>query len=133
MRRRRRERAWPEPDGPARPCLLRMQPVARTALVRGAVVWAHVPFTEDGSAWKTRPAVVVDASGRDITLFPLTSSLLSRHRPGVVAVTHWVEAGLSRPCSMVRRPVTLDRMDILNLVGHLHEDDLVESAGGVPA
>jgi hypothetical protein len=128
MRRRRRERAWPEPEGPSRPCLLQMHPVARTALVRGAVVWAHVPYADgDGSTWKTRPAVVVDAIGRTVTLLPLTSSLLGQRRPGVVEVRHWAEAGLNRPCSLVRRPVTLDRMDILNLVGHLHEEDLVEA------
>ena len=126
MRRRRRVRGWPEPEGPARPCLLRMQPVPRKALVPGAVVWAHVPYDDgDGAAWKTRPAVVVDASGREVTLFPLTSSLLGRRRPGVIEVRHWAEAGLTRPCSVVRRAVTLDRIDILNLVGHLHEDDLV--------
>ena len=103
-----------------------MRPVPRTALVPGAVVWAHVPYDDgDGTAWKTRPAVVVDAAGRDVTLFPLTSSLLGRRRPGVVEVTHWAEAGLSRPCVVVRRAVILDRIDILNLVGHLHEDDLV--------
>ena len=128
MRRRRRERSWPEPEGPPRPCLLRVEPVARTALVRGAVVWAHVPFADGhGTSWKTRPAVVVDASGREVTLLPLTSSLMSRGRPGVIEIRHWVEAGLTRPCSLVRRPVTLDRIDILNVVGQLHEDDLVDA------
>ena len=128
MRRRRRERSWPEPEGPPRPCLLRVCPVPRSALVRGAVVWAHVPYANGrAGAWKTRPAVVVVAIGREVTLLPLTSSLVSRGRPGVVEVRHWAEAGLSRPCSLVRRPVTLDRIDILNVVGRLHEDDLVDA------
>ena len=43
--------------------------VALTRLVPGAVVWAHIPF-EECDQEKTRPAVVVDKSGRDVILRP---------------------------------------------------------------
>ena len=114
-------------DGPPRVCLVQVRPVAATALVRGAVVWAQVPF-RDGDGWKTRPAVVVRTVGRDVTVLPLGSSARAWRTPGVVAIRRWVEAGLSRPCVVRGAPVTIDRMEVLDIVGHLHDDDLVVAA-----
>lgn len=109
---------------PARPCLVRIEPVPRRSLVPGAVVWAHIPFTAE-SQWKTRPAVVVAVEGREVTLLPITGSPAGRRRLDAVELRHWESAGLTRPCAVLQRRVTLDRMDIVDLAGHLHPDDAV--------
>ena len=109
--------------------LVRVDPVPRRALVPGAVVWAHIPFNgsaaprSGSSEWKTRPAVVIAANGREVTLLPITGSLAGRARFDAVELRHWDVAGLTRPCAVLRRPVTLDRIDIVDLAGHLHDDD----------
>lgn len=100
------------------------RPVARSRLTRGTVVWAVVPFRDrDGS--KTRPCVVTGLDGRDVHLFPITSSSKESVRSSRLSVRleEWDAAGLSRPCLVSRHPVVVDIRDVTTIVGELSERD----------
>jgi hypothetical protein len=92
-------------------------------LVPGAVVWAHVPFAEIDE-FKTRPAVVVEIVGREVTILPATSSSSRSGYP-----TEYVElrdlnaAGLNRPTGVRLRETTVDIIEIVDVVGRLSDID----------
>jgi hypothetical protein len=109
-----------------------LRPVPWTALKRGVVVDAFVPF-EDGTGYKRRPAVVLRihygpaSYGRRICLIPVTS------RVSKVTGRPWLGTVISRPGSaglrpepsaMLWRPVVVERIDFLGVVGALAEADL---------
>ena len=97
--------------------------VARTQLVPGAVIWAHIPY-EDGQGEKTRPAVVVDRSGRDVTVLPATTSGRRWDFPDKYAeVQDLVAAGLTRPTGIRMSAVEIDVIEIIDFVGHLGVKD----------
>jgi hypothetical protein len=98
-------------------------------LVPGAVVWAHVPF-EDGEGEKTRPAVVAQLSGRDVTLYPgTTSGSRIRHGHRYVEVRDLGAAGLNRPTGIKRSFVVVDVIEVIDVVGDLSRADLADLMG----
>jgi hypothetical protein len=113
-----------EPDVARLPNLSAVRPVAKTQLRPGVVVWAHIPFVEVDTE-KTRPAIVKATVGRQVTLLPATSAA-SRHRfpSQYVELRELRPAGLSRPTGVQRREVTIDLIEIVDIVGTLSDDDL---------
>jgi hypothetical protein len=111
------------------PCLATVKRVPRTRLVPGAVVWAHVPY-EDGEGEKTRPAVVVELRGRDLTILPGTTSKrrLDTSR-GYVEVRDLAAAGLNRSTGVRTSSVTIDIIEVIGVVGRLGEADLMSVLG----
>ena len=105
------------------PRLTVVKPVPKNRLTPGAVVWAHVPF-EDGKGEKTRPAVVVSASSREVVVLPTTTSA-KRHRfpASYVELCDLESAGISRPSGVSSRTVTLDRIELVDIVGYLSDED----------
>lgn len=108
---------------PPAPNLNRVRRIPRTHLTPGTVVWAHVPF-EDADAEKTRPAVVVRRSRRDIELFPGTSSESRfRHPTRYMEIEDLDMAGLARPTGVRLTSVVVDIIEIIEIVGSLGDDD----------
>ena len=108
-----------------KPNLSVVKMVPRNRLMPGTVVWAHVPF-DDVEDSKTRPAVVVAVRGRDVELLPVTSSE-SRYRypHAYFEIDDPSTVGLDRRCAIRRRPVVVDRIDLLGVVGEL-DDELAD-------
>lgn len=102
------------------------RPRARSGLARGTVVWAALPSAGNASVTHARPGVIVGVAGRDVRLFPLTSSHreVVRESPLYVRLEDWGRAGLSRPCRVARQSVTVDVMDVSVRVGSLSASDL---------
>jgi hypothetical protein len=107
--------------------------VAKTALAPGTVVWAHIPYEEPGE-YKLRPAVVIARCGRDVTVYPATSSA-SRHRyPWCYQeISDLDAAGLARATGMRLVPVTIDLIDVVAVLGALGDDDRLPVPAGPAA
>lgn len=100
------------------------KPVAKSRLVPGVVVWARVPFV-DTNDWKTRPAVVKTVQGRLVSLAPGSSSASRWRFPDeFIEVTNLADSGLRRPTGFRRRDVTVDIVDVVDIVGSLADADL---------
>lgn len=96
--------------------------VARSALSVGTVLWTPVPYVEcDG--WKTRPAVVLDHDAFDVEVWPITTSPWRHRWSGYVELIEWEVAGLTEPSSVQRRVVTVERREVIDVVGELSELD----------
>jgi hypothetical protein len=128
QRRRRTHAAWPASDqNPYAedrvPRLAVVRPVAKTALTPGTVVWAHVPY-EETDGYKLRPAIVSHLSGRDVTLFPATTSG-NRHRYSTIyrELVDLGSAGLRRATGVERAGSTIDVIDVVSVAGVLGADD----------
>jgi hypothetical protein len=99
-----------------------LKPPALSALAPGTVVLAQVPYAEE-TGWKTRPAVILTVGDRVVGVQPVTSSY-SRDDFGCLELDDWAQAGLSRPCALMRRSVELDRrLDLISVVGQLSARD----------
>src|SRR4051794_18714813 len=59
--------------GPPTVNLVNVRPVPLTALTPGTVVYAYLPYEDDNSRGKSRPAVVVTATRSNVTVLPITS------------------------------------------------------------
>lgn len=114
---------WPQ--APARvPNLTVVRPVPATKLVLGAVVWAHVPYT-DREGYKTRPAVVAAADRHSAVLLPgSTSGTRLRLPERYQELTDLADAGLSRPTGIRLQPTVVERLDLVDLCGDLSDDDV---------
>src|SRR4051812_12725651 len=97
QRGRRKDRQTVEGHTSRHPRLSIVKPVPRSRLVAGIVVWAHVPY-EDGTGEKTRPAVVLSASGHKVVVLPATTSPSRLRYPDLyVEVADLDGAGIVRP------------------------------------
>jgi hypothetical protein len=100
------------------------KPVAKSRLGPGVVVWARVPFV-DIEGWKTRPAVVKTVQGRLVSLAPGSSSASRWRFPNeFIEVTNLADSGLRRPTGFRRRDVTVDVVEVVDIVGSLADPDL---------
>ncbi len=124
QRNKRRER-WAKPSTPRRlPKLAVVEAVPMNRLRLGVVVWAHVPFQHDDGE-KTRPAIVVGNAGRTVDLLPVTTSATRFRRPyDHVELCDLDAAGLERPSGVRLRAVTVDRIELVHIVGELSDADL---------
>ena len=105
------------------------KPVAKSRLGPGVVVWARVPFV-DIDGWKTRPAVVKTVQGRLVSLAPGSSSASRWRFPNeFIEVTNLADSGLRRPTGFRRRDVTVDIVDVVDIVGNLADTDLAALLG----
>lgn len=124
QRRNKRRDRWNKPTT-ARPTphLAIVEHIAMSRLSTGVVVWAHVPFAEsDGE--KTRPAVVVGRHGRNIELLPIsTSPARFRFNGTHHELTDLDSAGLDRASGVRMASVTVDRIEVIQVVGELGPDD----------
>lgn len=100
----------------------RLRIVPRNRLHPGTVVWVHIPF-EDVQGDKIRPAIVLRCTGRDVVLLPCTTSVRRHQRPGYLEIKHWQAAGLTRPTGVRRASLTVDYLEIVNIVGDLADED----------
>lgn len=108
---------------PSRCTMASVDMVALGALQPGTVVRARVPFF-DGRGDKVRPAVVVAVEGRTVTLRGITSSSArTRRAHRFDELLEITAAGLQRPSGVSRATVVVDRLEILELLGALHEVD----------
>jgi hypothetical protein len=123
-RNKRRER-WAKPSTPRRlPKLAVVEAVPMNRLRLGVVVWAHVPFRDDDGE-KTRPAIVVRTAGRTVELLPVTTSQARFRRPHQhVEICDLDTAGLDRPSAVQLRTITVDRIELIHIVGELSDADL---------
>ena len=72
----------------------------------GRVVYAHVPFHDDPTNSQMRPVVVVEKSGRNVTVCPL----YSRESPlRVETIRH------GRRCYVDLRAIVIDRYNLVNI------------------
>lgn len=110
------------------PTIMQVRPVAKKHLVKGAVVWARVPFF-DGSGEKTRPAVVEERLGRTVVVRPVTTSE-RRRRVGAHEIADLAAAGLGRACAVALGRIEVDLIDIHQVVGALAPVDAVRVFGG---
>jgi hypothetical protein len=102
--------------------LFAAKPVAKGRLGPGTVVWARVPY-EEADDWKTRPAVIMMVAGRRVTLLPGTTSTSRWRFPDkYVEVANPVECGLTRPTGFRRQAVTVDIIEVEDIVGCLDAD-----------
>ena len=99
-----------------------VRPVPLNQLHPGTVVWAHVPFA-DGSGEKSRPAVVRSTKGRNIELLPATTSPRRLDHPAYRPIEDLEAAGLTRKSSVRPEPVWVDRIELINITGHLGAGD----------
>jgi hypothetical protein len=107
------------------------RPVPLSALRPGAVVWADTPFRDVNSS-KGRPAVIVAATGSNVTVLPVTTSMRRLRSPADYhEVTNLATAGLSRPSGVHKRHVVLDRSAVSGVLGSLATTDY-EQVFGVP-
>ena len=103
--------------------LFRVKPVAASRLIPGIVVWARVPYAEMDN-WKTRPAVVKRVFGRQVTLLPGTSANSRFRFPNkYLEVAQPVDCGLTRPTGFRRQEVTVDIIEVEDIVGALDASD----------
>ena len=99
--------------------LFRAKPVAASRLLPGIVVWARVPYAEVDN-WKTRPAVVKNVVGRQVTLLPGTSSTSRFRFPSQYVEVAWpIDCGLTRPTGFRRQEVIVDIVEVDDIVGAL--------------
>jgi mRNA-degrading endonuclease toxin of MazEF toxin-antitoxin module len=109
--------AVPKPD------LAVVRPIALGSLEPGSVVWTRIRY-RDGSGDKTRPAVVIARTGRTILVAPATTSVDRALALGAVRIENLASAGLGRATAVQPRLVEVDRIDLVDRVGRLAEDDL---------
>ena len=124
LRNKRRER-WAKPAAGRRlPKLAVVEIVPMNRLRLGLVVWAHVPFQDDDGE-KTRPAIVVRTADRTVELLPVTTSQARFRRPHQhVEIGDLDIAGLDRPSAAQLRTVSVDRIELVHIVGELSDTDL---------
>lgn len=102
--------------------LTKVVPVPMNQLTEGRVVRARVPYS-DCADDKPRPVVVVSRRGREVTVLPCTTRPHRRAMQDHVDLDDLAEAGLSRPTGVSRRPITLDRIDLIEILGSLSDRD----------
>jgi hypothetical protein len=91
-------------------------------LTEGAVVLAHVEYS-DGEGFKTRPAVVLDASSDVVWVVPITSGP-RRAEFGAYEIDGWAEAGLTVACGAQPKIVPVHRRTgVVKVRGHLNAAD----------
>jgi hypothetical protein len=118
--RRRRQRRWPEP--PVHEVnLSRFACPARSALVAGAVAWAHVGYA-DGSGSKARPVVVVARHGRSVVVVPVSSSPSSKRQPDALRLTEPAR-GITRDSVVLLRPKVVDVLAFYSVTGQVDPGD----------
>jgi hypothetical protein len=132
-RRNKRRERWAKPSTDRRlPNLAVVEAVPMNRLHRGVVVWAHIPFQYDDGE-KTRPAVVIGVSGRTVELLPVTTTQSRFGRPHLyVEVQDLDPAGLLRASGVHLRPVAVDRIELVHIVGELSEADLASVDARLP-
>lgn len=99
-----------------------VRPVPLNRLLPGTVVWAHVPFA-DGTGEKARPAIVRSTNGREIELLPATTSAARFGAHGYCQILDLDSAGLDRRSTVRCEAVTVDRIEIISITGHLAAHD----------
>lgn len=94
------------------------------ALTFGTVVFAHVPFTGGVAGSKWRPAVVVAVTRRSVTVCPITSSTPGLRPVGTYPrLVCWEADGLIKPSYLKPEPVSIGRLDVSHVLGHLQHTD----------
>lgn len=105
------------------PRLSIVEPVPRGRLTAGVVVWAHVPY-RDGTGEKTRPAVVLSATSHEVMVLAVTTSSKRLSYPWrYVELLDRERAGILRPSAVDLEPISIDRIDVVNITGELSTAD----------
>ena len=97
--------------------------VPQCHLRAGTVVRASVDYRE-GAGHKARPVVIVSVGTHDVVALKITSQLWRLHQPGHAEIEDWQGAGLSKPSAVALHPVTLPRIDLIEVLGALSESDM---------
>lgn len=90
--------------------------VALSRLTPGTIVRARIPFAEPDEGQKVRPALVVERTGRTVTVVPIHSSRRTRRQRLWLMVPTALELGLPRSSCFCPRLVDLDRMDAIEIL-----------------
>ena len=96
---------------------------------RGDVILVEITFTGVPGS-KRRPAVVLSNStfntaGIKLIVSAITSNVDPPFRPGDVILQDWNAAGLLKPSSVRGILATVDRSDVVRLLGQLSNRDLL--------
>ncbi len=96
-----------------------------SSYLKNEIVLIKYPFS-DLSSFKVRPAIVISLEypSNDIIIVPLTSrngNLL----PGEFNLSMWRESGLNVQSTVKRGIFTIDEKLILQLIGKLHQVDII--------
>lgn len=120
----RRWRVAPRFTDTALPNMSVVRLVARTRLRPGVVVWARVPYRERDE-YKIRPAVIFGCRGRgDVVILPCTSSpSRTRRSRRLVELKDFEAAGLRRASAVSRDAISIDLVDVLDVIGDLSDFD----------
>ncbi len=108
--------------------LTKVVPVPMNRLTEGTVILARVPYS-DCADDKPRPVIVLGTRGRVVIALPCTTRPHRRAMRDHVELDDLAEAGLSRPTGVSRRPITLDRIDLIQIEGKLSERDWAAVVG----
>lgn len=129
-RRRRNHPARLRNEHPAACRLTVVQPVAKTALTPGTVVWAHVPYEEtDGGS--CAPSSSTSAVAGTSLCSPAPPPRPGTATPGPTGeLTDLETAGLPRATGVELAVVTIDVTDVVSVAGALGRDDRLVVLGG---
>ena len=101
--------------------VMKAQWVAESRIDMGTVVLAQIRY-EDANDFKTRPAIVVSRDRRGVVVIPCTSAD-SALRHGALELMDLRSAGLTKRTFVRRGRVTIDRVAVLAVLGHIGEID----------
>ena len=102
---------------------------------RGDVLFVAIQFS--GSIGrKSRPVVVLSTdafhqAGSKLIVAGLTGTVSPPFRPGDVLVQDWQQAGLAKPSAMRNLIITVDRNEVVRVLGRLTPLDLARVEQGV--
>jgi hypothetical protein len=121
---RRRSRRREDRSGPHRAPLgmerrlTGVSPVPLRQLQPGAVVRARIPFAQPTDGDKVRPALVVRCSQRPLVVVPIHSAKWNLRQARWLPVPESIAESLARASQFAPRLVELDRMEVIEVLGH---------------
>jgi mRNA interferase MazF len=106
-----------------------------TVYDRGDVILVEIPFSGT-VGYKRRPAVVMSTSafntaGIKLIVAAITSNVSPPFRPGDTLLGDWLAAGLLKPSAVRGVLATVDKRDVVRVLGPLSAADLRQVEQGI--
>lgn len=128
---RRHRRNATKPGGERVHQIMRADLLSLGALAKGTVVRARIAFA-DCDDYKVRPVIVVDRRGRAVCVVPCSSSLRATTSADI-PIDQLDCAGLTtRTTARTGRTLLIDRVDCIEVLGHLGEEDAARIFSALP-
>ncbi|MGG4145706.1 type II toxin-antitoxin system PemK/MazF family toxin [Paenibacillus algorifonticola] len=88
--------------------------------------WVLFPFEESNDA-KVRPGIVIDVSPDELEVLTVKVSRSQSDKEILVAIEHWLQAGLREPSFAIVSKIRLLKKDRFSgFIGTIHRDDLLD-------